>query len=199
MSYTVYKHTCPNGKVYIGITGRNPKKRWERGNKYKANRYFYNAILKYGWDNIRHSILLTGSTKEQAEQKEIELIYLHKSANKAYGYNIALGGNANQLGRLRSEEEKARISQSCLTSAAFLDGSLRSAETRKGRSLSDETKTKISIANKGNNFGQKRSIEIRNKISATLKGRKFSEEHRKALSEAAKKRYVKETKQNAIR
>jgi hypothetical protein len=27
--YTLYKHTAPNGKVYIGITSRKPESRWE--------------------------------------------------------------------------------------------------------------------------------------------------------------------------
>lgn len=27
-NYSVYEHICPNGKRYIGITGRNPKIRW---------------------------------------------------------------------------------------------------------------------------------------------------------------------------
>ena len=27
-NFTVYKHTSPNGKVYIGITMQNPIRRW---------------------------------------------------------------------------------------------------------------------------------------------------------------------------
>lgn len=50
--YTVYKHTCPNGKVYIGITKRNVEKRWLNGKGYERQPHFYNAILKYGGDNI---------------------------------------------------------------------------------------------------------------------------------------------------
>lgn len=30
--YTVYKHTTPSGKVYIGITGQKPERRWQNGN-----------------------------------------------------------------------------------------------------------------------------------------------------------------------
>ena len=33
--YTVYKHTSPSGKVYIGITCRKPKYRWNNGKGYK--------------------------------------------------------------------------------------------------------------------------------------------------------------------
>lgn len=34
-SYTVYKHTSPSGKVYIGITCRKPEYRWNHGKGYK--------------------------------------------------------------------------------------------------------------------------------------------------------------------
>lgn len=92
--YTVYKHTSPSGKCYIGITCMSPKRRWRRGKGYKDNIYFSNAINKYGWDNIKHEILFTGLTKEQAEQKEIELIVFYKSNEREYGYNIDNGGNS---------------------------------------------------------------------------------------------------------
>lgn len=54
MSYTVYMHITPSGKMYIGITGRNPLKRWgSNGSGYKGQA-FSNAIKKYGWDNMEH-------------------------------------------------------------------------------------------------------------------------------------------------
>lgn len=34
-NYTVYKHTSPVGKVYIGITKMNPVRRWANGLGYK--------------------------------------------------------------------------------------------------------------------------------------------------------------------
>lgn len=44
MAYTVYKHTNKiNGKVYIGITSQNVKRRWQNGAGYYGT-YFYNAI-----------------------------------------------------------------------------------------------------------------------------------------------------------
>ena len=47
-NYTVYKHTSPSGKIYIGMTCQKPKDRWGKdGNGYKGQP-FYNAIQKYG-------------------------------------------------------------------------------------------------------------------------------------------------------
>ena len=54
MAYTVYKHTSPSGKVYIGVTSLRPKERWSGGAGYVKNKHFYRAIKKYGWENIKH-------------------------------------------------------------------------------------------------------------------------------------------------
>lgn len=101
MSYCVYKHTSPNGKCYIGITSNNPLIRWSNGNGYSGQPYFFRAILKYGWDNFKHEILFSDLTKEEACQKEIELIKFHKSNNPNYGYNISTGGEGSNSGSKR--------------------------------------------------------------------------------------------------
>lgn len=44
--FIVYKHTSPNGKIYIGITSQVPNHRWRNGNGYKTNPYFTRAIKK---------------------------------------------------------------------------------------------------------------------------------------------------------
>ena len=67
-SYYVYKHTSPNNKIYIGITGQNPEKRWQSGIGYVGNTHFANAIKKYGWKNFKHEILFSGLTIEEAKR-----------------------------------------------------------------------------------------------------------------------------------
>lgn len=91
-NYTVYRHIAPNGKMYVGITSQKPKKRWKNGRGYRSNQYFSNAINKYGWDNIKHEILLGGLTKEQAELAEQIFIAYWDLTNCDKGYNINHGG-----------------------------------------------------------------------------------------------------------
>ena len=149
--YTVYMHIFPNSKKYIGITKQKPKKRWNNGKGYKHNNYIQNAIQKYGWNNIKHKILFSNLTKEEAEQKEIELIAKYKSNDKNYGYNIENGGHVNCV----SEETKKKLSI-----------------INKGKKVSQETKEKMSKNNARIWLGKKIDDKIRRKMSESHIGKK---------------------------
>ena len=162
--YTVYKHTTPDGKVYIGITQQNCKYRWNKGNGYKTNLCFYNAIQKYGWNNISHEILDTNLTKEKAEQLEIRLIAQYHSNDPENGFNFATGGSKNSKFHL-SDAAKEKIRLSRLGNRNPMYGR---SPWNKGKSWDDETKQKISQSEKG----KKVSAETKQKISNSLKGEK---------------------------
>lgn len=104
--YCVYKHTAPNGKVYIGITGCNPEDRWRKGYGYhNQNPHFENAIKKYGWDNITHEVICNQLSRENACEMERFFIQLYKSYDKRYGYNKTLGGDSCAQTRERVIEQ----------------------------------------------------------------------------------------------
>lgn len=70
----VYKHTFPNGAVYIGKTDMNPEERWLHGWGYRQLPLMFNAIVEFGWKNIKHEILKDGLSHEEAAELELELI-----------------------------------------------------------------------------------------------------------------------------
>lgn len=163
-NYIVYKHTCPNGKVYIGITGTSFESRCGCGGyNYRKNTLFYRAIQKYGWGNILHEILFTGLTKEQAEAKEIEFIAMYRSNNPEYGYNISSGGEGGNAGVIASEETRRKMSIAHLGNPS-----------NAGRKLTEEHRRKLSEVRKGNQImlGRKLSEETRKKMSEAQKGEK---------------------------
>lgn len=108
-SYTVYMHTFPNGKKYIGITCLDVQKRWKDGNGYKKQ-FVYNAIKKYGWNNIIHEILYVNFSQTEAETMEKYLISVLKTNMREYGYNIEAGGFHKGL---PNEETREKIKASC--------------------------------------------------------------------------------------
>lgn len=103
--YSVYKHTAPNGKIYIGVTGRAPEKRWQ--GKYQNNALFAADIAFFGWENIKHEVLYAYETKDEAYAKERELIAFYKSNDPRHGYNKAAGGHG-ATGTKRTEESKEK-------------------------------------------------------------------------------------------
>lgn len=93
--YQVYRHTCPNGKVYIGMTGLNVEDRWDEGMGYQKNPSFFHDILRYGWTNITHEILSCHDNKEEALREEAYQILLHRAVHPQYGYNHAQRGSVH--------------------------------------------------------------------------------------------------------
>lgn len=108
-NYIVYKHTSPSNKVYIGITGFDPSYRWlNNGRGYKHQTVFFNAIIKYGWINFKHEILYEKLSKEEALDKEEELIRHYESYDRRFGYNISLRGSLIQSNTINSERKNSR-------------------------------------------------------------------------------------------
>lgn len=86
--YRLYKHqNLKNGKIYIGVTAKNPIIRWNEGDGYKTNVGFYSDIKKYGWDKgFSHEIILDGLSRNEAIIKECEYILKYDSVH--FGYNV---------------------------------------------------------------------------------------------------------------
>lgn len=103
--YCIYIHIFPNDKTYIGKAKGNPEHRWGKNGKgymyknKKTGKYhspkMANAILKYGWENIKHEILEINLTAEEACDKEKEYIKQYNSFG-FNGYNMTLGGEGSE-------------------------------------------------------------------------------------------------------
>ena len=189
----LYQLLFPNGKRYIGLSN-NPNKRW-RDHRNNANKKIAlpvcYAINKYGWENVKPSIIAVGNRKYIAEM-EIAAIELYDTRNN--GYNVSFGGEISpslnpetakkisfalkgrvpslqerenmrlaQLGRKHSESTKKKISQS-----------------QKGKFVSEETRKKI----KESNSGRVHSKQSKLNMSLSHLGFKHSEETKKQIKES---------------
>lgn len=93
---TVYIHTTPDGKRYVGATHQNPNKRFKNGLGYRYQ-FFYQAVLKFGWENISHQ-LYEVDTEEELKYLERYLISYYDTTNPDKGYNIAKGDSTQDRG-----------------------------------------------------------------------------------------------------
>lgn len=204
--FTVYVHITPNNKLYIGITSLRVNERWNSGYGYHNCKLFWRAIQKYGWDNIRHIILLENLSHEVACECERYLISKYQTNNVDFGYNLTSGGDGI-VGYKFSKDH-------CHRQSERMKGHTVSEETRrkignanrvalKGRTLPDEVKTKL----KGRQSplkGTHLSEESKRKISEKQKGNKYhlgckvSEESRRHMSEVHKGQQLSEYNKNAL-
>lgn len=119
-TFTVYIHITPDGKMYIGSTRYIPEKRFMNGKGYKHNKPFSQAINECGWENIKHIIVDTGLTAQEAAALEKQLIERYNTTDSERGYNLTKGGeNIGERGgnevtfgeRLQFYREKKGLSQ----------------------------------------------------------------------------------------
>ena len=195
-TYCVYMHTSPSGKAYIGITCQTPEYRWgQEGKGYVNCVAFFNAILKYGWDNIGHQILHRGLCEKEAKRTEVELIQKYRTQEKRFGYNLTAGGDGMSdpspetraklsiarkgrqptLGYHHTDEAKKKISEAS-----------KGNKYNVGRTLSEEHKRKIGEKSKGNKhcLGKHPTEETRRKLSLGHMGKVFSPEERAKIGES---------------
>ena len=171
-SCLVYKLTSPNGKVYLGITSRDPQKRWKNGKGYSVGTYIRKAIDKYGWDSFSHEILEENVTWEKACELEKHYIGIYDAMNPSCGYNLKDGG---QDGYVYTDEVKMKISVSLKEFYANHPGESEKISKRM--------------------LGRKKSKAERDKMSRSKIGKhpKRTEEHNAKISAALSKRYREDT------
>lgn len=87
--WSVYKHTFPNGKVYIGTTSQNPCDRWNNGMGYIKNKRMFYDIVQFGWNNISHEILKSGLSEKAARAMERDIILSFGKDGRSKTYNTA--------------------------------------------------------------------------------------------------------------
>lgn len=164
-TFSVYMHIFPNGKRYIGITCQKPvEKRWySTGGGYRKCPKMWNAIQKYGWENVEHHILYEGLPQSMAEAAEIQLIQEYDTIRN--GYNADKGGNVTGS---HSEETKAKISAA-----------------NKGKVVSEETRAKLrAIAQDMDKRGEKNTFwghhhteAVKRQHSLFMRGNQYNKGH----------------------
>lgn len=146
MKYTVYKHTSPDGRVYIGATRQNPERRWDKGRGYKNSPYFPAAIREFGWDAFAHEIIASGLTEKEAELLEVELIRKYRATDRRYGFNADNGGIA---GAKHSSETKTKIGNANRERVWREESKQKLRAYKLAHPTTKETARKIGDANRG--------------------------------------------------
>lgn len=160
--YSIYRCTnTTNGKVYIGFTKDLSKRiQGHKSNCKKENIKFYNAIIKYGWNNFIWETIYQSKDKVHT-LNTMEPFFIKEYDSTNIGYNICNGGNMGPIysgekngmfGKTHSIEARQKMS----TAAKMSKG--KSYEQRYGKEKSIELKKLRSIIfSKKNNSGKNNS------------------------------------------
>jgi hypothetical protein len=136
----IYKATGPGGKVYIGQTVKTLKARKSahafRAKKQDRRGAFQVAILEHGFDAFTWEEIDRADTPEELDVKEKDWIAHYDSMNPEKGYNGTDGG---------------------IRYKPSLEAIKKSAEARRGRHPSAETRRKLRESHKGKQIGENNS------------------------------------------
>lgn len=209
--YSVYALVFPDGKLYIGSTRQEPKKRWRSGQGYRNTKTIYSAIQECGWENIKPVVLVDKLSFDVAMIMEMELIKKYDSQNPDRGYNTKPGG---QFYGEHSEEFLEKMHNRMVGNTYCVGRKLRPEHIEalrranlgshhpspfKGKHIhSEERKKKMSEIAKA----RWESPEYREKCKRSrpdthgknnpMYGKKHSEETRRKISEAHKGKHLSE-------
>lgn len=161
----VGKHSCRGVECPHNPTGA------EVCNYKGSGRYLKRVYKKHGRASFRKEILKVCSSEAEALLNEEYLIRAFKDKGLCK-YNLELGGDAWGLGRIITEETRARMSAS-----------------HKGKVVSAETRAKLSAAMKGKP-SYIRTKESKAKTSKSLKGRTRSPEWGLKMRQVTGRGYV---------
>jgi group I intron endonuclease len=98
--YCIYKITSPSGKFYIGVTNNFRRRMSEHLSDWKNRTEkiaLHNSFTKYGFENHRKEILITGLPKNMAYDIEKKLVQKLESNNSKIGLNSRDGGSGGNM------------------------------------------------------------------------------------------------------
>lgn len=181
--YIFYMYTFPNGKRYVGKTRRTLAQRQRQDMiGYKKCRLLWNAIQKYGMENVKTDILFEADMPD-AYASRVEQFYIeafrtnvNKYHDPDYGYNLTAGGEG--VVDWRPDPERLKVLQEQMRAIGHSHKGKRASEatrqkqrdaklgTKRG-AMPDEVKAKISRANSRENMSEEtHQRRVESKIQA---------------------------------
>jgi len=164
MYYTIYKTTNQlNGKTYIGYHSTKDLNDSYLG----SGKILKQAIKKHGIDNFTKEILYIFPTREEALQKEAEIVD-EAFVRDDNTYNMKVGGEGGfDHTYSDSEISKRRVEG---VRKAFKEG------RSKGWQLTDEQRSEMFSGKKNGFHGKRHTKEAKERISKAMQKKKMPEE-----------------------
>lgn len=204
MKGIIYKYVSPSGKIYIGQTLNEERRRNEflnMNNKYGGLKIF-NARKKYGPENFTYEVIFEKEYNDiliaNEELNKLEIFYIEKFNSIKNGYNISIGGDSircvmldndckeRAINTLKKRYEEGTIvnpfkghKHTEKTKQVLREKALGRPSAFKGRKHTEESKVKMRLKH-NNQFGENNSFY----------GKKHTEDAKRKISEKNSKPVV---------
>lgn len=192
----VYKITnAVNGKCYIGQTIHDVTHRWCEHRNQRGSTLVYNAIQKYGIENLLWEVIETVTSLDELNLREMYWIE-HFNSISPNGYNLISGG----LSKVPCEETRRKISKSKMGKKAKPEHiELRTKGITAALQADPERLAKlIDVAGSKNPYyGKKHNEEVRAKIKAARANQVFDAETILRRNEAIRQAYARKRLEKA--
>lgn len=165
------------GRRYVGLTMRTWQRRWSQhvtqSKRLSGVRsHFLNAIRKYGPEAFSHEVLEVCDSLEEANEAEERWIDYFDSTNPEKGFNLARGGGhtPHPVRRNPWNDEDYRRRSVEAARCRWDDPEYRAKVTsfHVGKTLSEETRAKISKRTSESNKRRVVTQETKSRISDSL-------------------------------
>jgi len=188
--FTIYLHTAPSMKGYVGQTVDTVDGRWKEhvsaAMRHTGCPLLGAAIRKYGANAFKHEVLDVVTTQPGADIAEKVWIKA-RDTRAPHGYNLAAGGNGPGY---HHESSKRRIGEASKTRLAAMTPAARSAHVKKSwsperRKAQSERVPSLQKANEANReiwnglTAEERSERVKHQLAGMTQDQ-FSKRTRKA-------------------
>jgi group I intron endonuclease len=191
------------GDTYVGITTRNADARWKehvyKANGRNCNTWLHRAIRKYGPKSFEVKEIASATSQTDLLALEIAIIKERQPTyNQSHGGEGTTGRkfspavlavrNAKLRGRIKSPEERQRISEGCKKAMTSERRASCTEQILKARLLVDEEKRVKAVRSAVEN--RVWSDESRVKLSASCMGRRYSQDVKDRIARANMKAVI---------
>lgn len=159
----VYELAFPNGKVYVGITTVFKRRMREhaKGGRGMDGHLVSRGIRKWGWANVKVSILERDVPKELLREREVHWVRERRSMSKEWGYNLTPGGDAQPMEDPRVQQWQQRRIKEAMNRDDVREKKRALWQSDEHKEMMREARLNFESAEKRRHgFAQKREEEI---------------------------------------
>ena len=184
--YIIYGLTDPRTSQvrYVGQSSKGLRRPLEHGNGGRSSGRCKTWLKSLQLKGLKNGVVVLEICGSAEDLDPAERKWIAHGRSKGWGLTNMTDGGEGTLGHIKSPKTRAALSKAATLRQSDPEVKERARVKALGHTTSEETRSKIRMRLAGRKLP---AAHVEN-IRSSLKGRVFNEEHRRKLSDAARKR-----------